>query len=564
MFKKIKTIYFLIPKRFQKKSMRYMALSIINIFLDLLSIAYIIPLFVFILDKEQMPEFLKKISFFDEGFLVYWVIGIMLLFIIKNFTQIEIIRFQSKHVFDVSTALSSELAEKFLKRPFGRIQHLDKGKEIQNIQMSGTDFSNHILLSLNAIFTELTVISVIGIISFFLYPKFSILIFSIALLCLYSLYRFRRKKIEGLSTSIRKSYSAATSHLLNIIDGFLEIKSLRKDAFFLKKYEETLDAFNNNFAILKKQQNSNAKYLEVFIILGLCLFLYYVNITFGTSNERVLLISYIAGISLKLFPSLNKLIIAYTNFRSYSYTIDLLSKNKEVISEKEIECDFRDSLSLIDVSFSFEDNQVLLKDINFTLKRGEMIGIKGRSGIGKTTLINLVMGFLSPNKGALKVDNIKIEHTNSILPFIGYVSQQPFLFQGSLLDNIVMDSSASKIDYARIESLVKTFELSPFVANLKDGIHTKISHNSLSVSGGQKQRIAIIRALYNNPQLLILDEVTNQLDEELEMKILHYLEEYAKTENIAILIVSHGVIITKYCTRTYQISNYTLNQIILD
>lgn len=561
MIKRIKNIYNLIPYKFQKKSIRYMALSIANVFFDLLSIAYIIPLFVFIIDKEQMPDFLKKISFFNETFLLYWVLGIMLLFIIKNYIQIAIVKFQSILLFDIATALSSNLAHEFLESPLNEFQHLDKGKEIQKIQMSGTDFSNHILLSLNTIFTEIIVICIIGIISFILYPKFSIFIFFIALFGTYTLYRIRRNKIQNLSKSIRKLYATATSHLLNIIDGFLEIKSLGKEHFFQQKYEETLTKFNHNFAVLKKHQNSNAKYLEIFIILGLSLLLYYVNFTFGTSKGKVILISFIAGISLKLFPSINKLIIAYTNFRSYSYTIDLLSTQEKSKVQKNRNVVFENSLKLHRVSFSYTKQQVLLSNVSFTIKRGEMIGIKGRSGIGKTTFINLVMGFLNPNKGSIFLDSNEIKTFNKILPFIGYVPQQPFLFQGTLLDNIVMGTPEEFINYKKINTLINAFELTSFIDQLKKGIDTKLSHNSLSLSGGQKQRIALIRALYNDPQLLILDEVTNQLDEDLEIQILHYLKEYAKKENIAILLVSHASIITKICSHTYQIANHTLKEI---
>ena len=164
--------------------MRYFSFSLINVFLDLFSVAYLIPLFVFILDKDQMPEFLRKISFFNESYLVYWVTGIVLLFIIKNYIQILIIKFQSIFVFDIATKLSSDLTSQFLDKPYGHIQKMDKGKEIQKIQMSGTDFANHILLSLNSLFTEITVISVITIVSFILYPKFTILIFLVSSICL--------------------------------------------------------------------------------------------------------------------------------------------------------------------------------------------------------------------------------------------------------------------------------------------------------------------------------------------------------------------------------------------
>ena len=541
--------------------MRYILLSIINVFFDLLSIAYLIPLFIFILDKDQIPDLFKKISFFNESHITIWVVGIIILFIIKNYIQIAIIKFQSVLVFDIATNLSSKLTKQFLQKPYSYIQNLNKGKEIQKIQMSGTDFANHILLSLNTLFTEIIMIGIIAVISFVLYPKFSILIFFLSTICLYALFRIRKKQVNQISKSIQTSYSKSTSDLLNIIDGFLEIKSLRKESYFQKKFKDTLATFNTNFAILKKHQGSNAKYLEVFIIIGLSFFLYYINTSFNTSSEKALLIAYVAGVSLKLFPSLNKIIIAYTNFKSFNYTIAVFSEKNETLFQKNKFNHFDKSLSLQNVSFSYTKKNTLLKGINLTINKSEIIGVKGRSGIGKTTLLNIIMGLIKPESGTILLDGSKIERQNTLFTFIGYVPQQPFLFQESLLNNIVMNEDSKNIDFERLDTLISIFELTDFVSNLSNGIHTKITHDALSVSGGQKQRIAIIRALYAQPQLLILDEVTNQLDEELEEKVLFYLKKYVRKENIAIVLVSHASVLLDICDQSYEISKNTLKKL---
>lgn len=526
-----------------------------------MSVAYLIPLFIIILDKDKMPNFIKKISFFNETHLIFWVCGIILLFIIKNYMQIAIIKFQSVLVFDIATNLSSKLTKQFFQKPYSQIQNLDKGKEIQKIQMSGTDFANHILLSLNTLFTEIIMISIIAIISFVLYPKFSILIFLISSFCLYVLYIIRKEKINQISLSIQSSYSKSTSNLLNIIDGFLEIKSLKKEFFFQKKFKTTLAIFNTNFAVLKKHQGSNAKYLEVFIIIGLSLFLYYINNFFNSSSEKILLIAYVSGVSLKLFPSLNKIILAYTNFISFSYTIAVFSKKNEPIIQENKFDSFDKSLSLQGISFSYTKKNTLLNNVNLTINKGEIIGIKGRSGIGKTTLLNIIMGLIKSKSGEILIDNSKVENNNTLFSFIGYVPQQPFLFQESLLNNIVMNENSKDIDFKRVNRLINTFELADFVSNLSNGLHTKIAHDSSSVSGGQKQRIAIIRALYAQPQLLVLDEVTNQLDEELEKKVIFYLKEYAKKRNIAIVLASHASLLLNSCDQCYKISKNTLIKI---
>ncbi len=550
----------IIPKRFHKKSLRYLLLSLLNVFLDLVSIAYLIPLFIFLLDKEQMPSFLKNITFFNEQYVGYWVTGIVLLFVVKNTVQVAIIRFQTNLVFQIATTLSARLSKQFLRKPFLELQQIDKGKEIQKIQMAGTDFANHILLSINTFFTEILVLGSMAVVSFVLYPKFTVYIFIITLICLVVLYRFRKKKIDYIGKSIRETYSLATSHLLNIIDGFLEIKSLGKERFFQEQYQKNLARFNSFFSTLKKHQNSNAKFMEIFIIIGLSLFLFYINRNISNTSSKVVLISFVAGISLKLFPSINKLIVAYTNFKSYQYTLAVFSNISEKNNEtKQAKYSFNSTLVLKNVSFSYTQNQTLLKDIFLTLKKGEITGIKGRSGIGKTTLLNLIMGLLTPQQGAIFLDGKPIKHSkNTLLNFIGYVPQQPFLFQGTLLENITMDEQKNKIDFTKIKYLVKALDLENFVHRLPQGLNTALLHDSLQVSGGQKQRIALVRALYANPQLLILDEVTNQLDEELEKRVLSFLKKYTKQHNIATVIVSHAPAMQTICDAVFVISQHQL------
>ena len=121
-----------------------------------------------------------------------------------------------------------------------------------------------------------------------------------------------------------------------------------------------------------------------------------------------------------------------------------------------------------------------------------------------------------------------------------------------------MDETENSIDYKKIERLITDFGLQKLIARLPNGLNTKISHDSLQLSGGQKQRIALIRVLYAKPQLLILDEVTNQLDEELEITILQFLKTYAKEQHIAILIASHSPAINAICDTTFTITNHSL------
>ncbi len=558
LFKKIRRI---IPLEFRQKSLVYTLVSLANVVLDLFSVAYFIPLFIFILDKDQMPSILKDITFLQEDNMLFWITGVVLIFILKNIIQLRIIKFQSFLVFDIATVLSTSMTKVFLSSPLEHVQKMDKGKEIQKIQMSGTDFANRILLSINTLFTEAIVIASISITSLVLYPKFSLIIFAITSLSFFAMYMGRKRKVSALGSAIRESYSTATSHLINIIDGFLEIKSLGKEVFFQDQFRKTLQVFNANFARLKQHQSSNTKYLEIIVILGLCIFLFYINRSFDITSEKVLLISYVAGISLKLFPSLNSLILAYTNFKSYAYSVDILEATTKVILPKEKALVLKETLSLHDISFSYSNKINILEQVSLTLQRGKMIGIKGVSGSGKTTLLHIFMGLLTPKEGYLSVDKTPISSCNDIFPFVCYVPQHPFFFNGSLLDNIIIHQEAEAIDMQRINQLIEALSLTSFVSNLKDGLQTMFTHDSRQISGGQKQRIALLRALYAQPHLLILDEITNQLDEALAFQVLLFLQEYCKQHHIAILLASHAPIVAKICNETYIIEKSTLKDV---
>jgi len=552
----LKLILHIIPKPFRSLSIRYLLLSLINVFLDLLSIAYIIPLFIFILDETKIPDFVNKLPFFNSANLYAWVIGGIVLFILKNIIQTFIIKFQSRLVFDIATELSFNLASDFLKKPFSELQNINKGKELHKIQMSGTEFANNILLSINYIFTEALVILILLTVSLFLYPILTLYILCFALICLLSLYFFKQRKIKNISASIKKRYASTSSNLLNILNGFLEIRSLKKEDYFELKFKKSLKKFNANFVQLKTIQNSNIKYLEIFLIIGLSFFIIFIKNLADPETNRIVLTSFIAGISLKLFPSLNKIILSITNIKSFSYTIGIF---KDSNSKKNLSYNtkpFKNTLELRNISFGYNPSKLILDSVNLTINKGEIIAIKGKSGIGKTTLLNIILGMITPSSGEKYLDNTLLKREDLLFNIASYVPQHPFIFNGTILENIVIGTAKKDIDSEKIAHLLETFQLTDYLNNLPDKLETKLSHDSLTLSGGQKQRIALIRALYSNPELLILDEATNQLDDALEASILTYLKNRAKENNFSIIIASHSTNIDKIIEKSYDINTF--------
>ena len=196
------------------------------------------------------------------------------------------------------------------------------------------------------------------------------------------------------------------------------------------------------------------------------------------------------------------------------------------------------------MSFGFGKKSIF-KDLNLNIKNKSVTGIIGGSGSGKSTLVNLLLGFLKPDKGCIKINNIDIK--NFIFKWqsnIGYVSQN-ILLDSTLKENIAFGINQEKINIEQLNKVIKSTHLEQFVKNLDNGLNTKIGEKGSWISGGQIQRIAIARELYRNPSILILDEATTGLDEMTEEKILKKIIEL-KNE-ITIIIVSHNKNTLKIC-----------------
>tara|TARA_Y100000996_G_scaffold399401_1_gene368408 strand:- start:248 stop:934 length:687 start_codon:yes stop_codon:yes gene_type:complete len=196
--------------------------------------------------------------------------------------------------------------------------------------------------------------------------------------------------------------------------------------------------------------------------------------------------------------------------------INYTNKKREKIINKFKKIEFKN------LSFKYEEtDKILLKNVNFKLEKGDKIGIVGKTGSGKTTLINILLGLIRPSSGEIFLNNSN-DGISSIYNEIGYVSQNIFLLNESIYYNITFEKNPKNKDQ-NVHELLKALDLDQFLNSLEFGVESVLSEKGGNLSGGQIQRLGIARALYRNPKLLILDEATNALDAETESKIMDYI-----------------------------------------
>jgi ABC-type bacteriocin/lantibiotic exporter with double-glycine peptidase domain len=212
---------------------------------------------------------------------------------------------------------------------------------------------------------------------------------------------------------------------------------------------------------------------------------------------------------------------------------------------------FERSIRLVNVNFIYMTGSEVLTDLSLEIKKGEKIAITGESGGGKSTLADIIIGIHEPASGNIFIDETALTSKNirSWRNKIGYIPQSIYLFDGNVAENV---SFGSILDEKKVKSALQKANIWKFLAH-KEGIHTKVGDGGIQLSGGQQQRIGIARALYDDPEVLVLDEATSSLDVETEKKIMD--EIYDVSENKTLIVIAHRLSTVERCGRKIRVEN---------
>jgi ABC-type bacteriocin/lantibiotic exporter with double-glycine peptidase domain len=285
-----------------------------------------------------------------------------------------------------------------------------------------------------------------------------------------------------------------------------------------------------------------SRLIESSAILGLLL-LIMVQKQFSFSDPLLLTVGAFIAAAYKIIPGIVKLINISGQMKAYEF---LFEKEEKWKAETLLSAASSiHSVEIRNLDFAFNANTVL-QEINLQAGKGCFLGIQGRSGIGKTTLFNLILGFYAPDGGNILVNGIPRSpaQLKAFWPSIAYVKQHNFLIHDTIEKNICFEEEVS--DPERLEKAIVISGLNELTAGFPEGIKKIIYENGRDISGGQQQRIGIARALYKNADLVLLDEPFSELDEASEYRLLEYFRELAETGRI-IIMISHNSRALEYC-----------------
>ena len=486
------------------------------------------------------------------------------IYIFKNVFLAYMFRCIYKFTFDGRRRLSSDMFERYLEKPYSF--HLTANVAVlQRSVRADVDGFFNTVKALLQLLSEMIICLILSLLLFCVDFYMALYMAVLLLVCVGAVLIISKKKIKKLGKADMYYTAEMNKWLMQGIGGVKEVKLLGHEQFFRDKY----DKYNNLSGNCLKEQQFLAQlprlFTETVCIAGVMLWVYYCVIKGIALADIIPTLSVFAVAAFRRLPSVGKISGLLTEYNFYRPKVDavyeeLSGSGKDIKNTSCDKCDqneviFKEKIELVDLAFSYApDSGKVFENVSFEINKGRSVGIIGPSGAGKTTLVDVLMGLLFPDKGDIKVDGKSIYNSlKSWYRHIGYVSQTLYLFDDTIRNNIAFGVKEENIDDDKIWLVAKQAQISSFIRQLPNGLDTVVGDRGVRLSGGQRQRIAIARALYNNPELLILDEATSALDNETESAVMDAIEHLHG--QVTMLIIAHRMSTIEKCDSVYKITD---------
>ena len=551
----------------KKKIKFFIFLILISAFLEIAGIALIVPVLSLILSSAETINL--KLPFFSEDLITFkkdnlMIIAIFSIFILYLFKSLFLGYFnfwRSKFIFSLNENISKKLFTIYLYQPY--IFHLSRNSSIftRNL-ISVQNYVRNIDQSAHLI-TEIIILLSFFLVLLFYEPYVTLYIALISIVFAFIYI----KKLSPINFKLGEESHVATQNIIQSINqglfGIKDIKLYGREKDFLKIFSENINKFSHSlriFEFLQPLSRILLEFLAVILIITTVLFLYFLDYE---NNDIIIFVALLAAVGFKLIPSVNKVLFAVQHLKYYlplsKNIFNELNLKTVEISEGNKKLFFEQNIKIDNLYYSYANNEVL-KNINLVIKKNTSIGIIGKTGSGKTTLINIILGLLEVSRGEIKIDNIQSNFNNrSWQNKIGYVPQNIYLTDDSIKKNIAFGISGERINEDKIISSLKIAQMYDFAMNLPSNIETIVGENGAQLSGGQIQRLGIARAVYNDPDILIFDEPTSSLDQETEKNFINEIKKFKLKKTI--IIISHREEPLNFCDEIYKLENNNLVKI---
>lgn len=569
----LKRLYKVLPRLYRLRLLKVGISVFVMAVLDLVGTGVLLPVLLLVLNENVILEnrymalFYNWMGFDSIRSFIFFICIVVLLFSIMRVCMSAWLQYkQNKRLFFISSYLSLQLYRSYYSRGYLFIKQNNSHKLINQVNSIAGNLIQGYFVPYTQLLCEFFVTAsiLVGLITFNIYVFLLVVLTFVPITWTY--YRFSRSRIKEYGKRLYLLNPLRSKLLQQTFIGFTDM--------------EMNNTFSNSFSqlsvLLNKQNsltvrnmilnNSLQKVLEVAIVCSV------VALIVATQLFKLPSLGLIVGVFAiavyRVLPGIIKSTGYIFQMRGNSFVLNILSDlelgqdNQSITEQNPIE--FRHSVTIRDVCFSYDGKTPVFTRYSLEIQKGDFIGFRGESGSGKSTLFHLILGFLQPDSGGIYVDGIllSVDKLASWRSKIGYVSQQLFMIEGTLLDNIVMGDNSGCPDMERMDRVLRLASLDRFVATLPDGIHTPVGEGGSLLSGGQRQRLGIARALYKKVEILMFDEATSSLDENTEHTINESIVLLSEEcPGLTLMVISHRPESLSVCRRIVDIPNIQQNPV---
>jgi ATP-binding cassette, subfamily B, bacterial PglK len=487
----------------------------------------------------------------------YGMLGLAAIYLVKTSFLAFLVWRQTEFSFDVQAHLSQRLYTTYLRQPYTFHLQRNSAELIRNAITEVNQFTGNVLLPGLLVVTEGLVAASIAGLLLTIEPLGATVVVLVLGATAWGFHRLTRERVLRWGAARQVHEGLRMQHLQQGLGGAKEVKLLGREADFLAQYQ----THNVRSARLTQYQIAVVQFprlmLELLGVVGLTILVLTMQAQ-GRDLASVLpAVGLFAAAAFRLMPSVNRMLGAVQALKFGRPVIDLLGVELTLAAPPPARTvkvrQLRSAIALTGVQYTYPGAAApAINEVSLVVRQGEAVGVVGASGAGKSTVVDVVLGLLHPQIGAVTMDDVDIrEELRAWQDQVGYVPQSVYLTDDTLRRNVAFGLAEEQIDDAAVVRAVQAAQLTDFVRELPEGLNSVVGERGVRLSGGQRQRIGIARALYQDPAVLVLDEATSALDGATEQGVMEAVT--ALHGRKTLLIVAHRLSTVAYCDRVYRL-----------
>ena len=565
----MKTLFEIIPNKFRAATCGVVVSALVRALLNFAGLAVLLPVLLMVLNSQQIHSNPILATLYqwggfatDQQFIFATCAAVIVVIALKQGFNLLMQRVQRRYVVRLYKYFSVKVFRNYHDRGLAFIKRQNTAILSRNVNFICYNLVMGVISPTISIISEILLLGLLlGALMW--YNTVIALLAVAAFIPLSWVYIvLLRGKLRDFGQRENEARRQQARAVIETFRGYTDIEINNAFPMMQRRFEQSLDTI----AGIKTRTDVIGAMPSIITEMSVALAMV-VLIILGTATSRPdtsLIFGIFAVAAIRILPTVRAIMAQWWQIRYNYYCIDIVREGLQecdsLESDKPIErIEFNSAIEVRGLGFRFDDadaDQWTLRNIDLTIRKGEKIGISGTSGAGKTTLFNLLLGFLSPTEGEITIDGQRLDRTlaRRWQTSIGYVSQSVYIEDSTIASNIALGVDPDKIDRERLTDVIRRARLEEFVELLPQGVDTPIGECGSRLSGGQRQRIGIARALYKQADVLFFDEATSSLDNRTEQEINLAIEQLSREHSaLTIVVIAHRSTSLEYCDRIIEI-----------